>query len=767
MTSLYFMPLFAGIATLITVGSVLISGALAAYSILTAGKGQGDELGPQTLDSFSVTQAKEGSAVTTVYGRVRVPGNIIYYGNLKAKKIKPDIDGFKAGAGSQNSFVGFEYRIDFWQSLAYVHDQGTVAIIETYIDNKLEVAADRAANVVFNDGVNGLFPTPDEISGDSNAIEGVCHIFYEQFFLGENVTTVPTIHFVLERTLPSTINNANMTNGNNPAAIVYDILKMDDTPDGEINIDEFNTAADFYFSKDQGLNITFDKHEKPSDRIKRVFSQVDGVFFVDQDGKYSIKAFDPAETPEETMVDDDFKEFSMRRPAETQLPNDFKFTFIDENQEFSKRVIPRSNQGLIFKINERIPRSVDLTGFRAIDAATQRAIDITEEATFPAAEYNIVTSHLGFSTLNPGALVDITNEQLGISSHKARVLEIDLPNLDSNSNRIKLRQVTEDIPPGFSIADSGSSQTVLDLSLEAMTNIRVFELPYNKFTGFEPSYLMLCRRQKGFEDGFECQFSQQASSDYISKGIFTQFSQHGTLDEAYPVTTAIDTDQGILYTPTDNDPVFNSISDDELFLRARFAIIGNEMIAFEDIAPEGGGFRLSRCIRGALGTPIESHSTSAEIWLVDVGDNILRDIAVNSFFVKLRPLFQGNSIDLSLVTEIAVTGTNKAKKPRRPGRVTVSRFGSNLTTTIYPNTPDIDGYGQGLPSDVIPPLQPYPFEGEFLMDDGTGETVWLVSQKNFMKSGAFTLTIKHRRFGLVSDAITVNVGASDGLYIGD
>lgn len=757
---------FGGIATIVTLTSVVISGALAAYSIITAPKGQGDELGPQTLDSFSVTQAKEGSAITTVYGRVRIPGNIIYYDNLKAKKIKPDIDGFKGGSSSQNSFAGFEYRLDFWQTVGYVHDQGTMSLIETYIDNKLEVAADRADNVIFNNGANGLFPAQVP---DANAINGVCHIFYEQFFLGENVTTVPTIHFVVERNLPTTINHANMANGNNPAAIIYDILKMDDVDDGEIEVANFNTAADIYFAKNQGLNLFFDKHEKPADRISRVLSQVDGTFFVNSDGKYDIKAFDDAETPEVVMTDDDFKEFSMRRVAETQLPNDFKATFTDQNQEFSKRVIPRTNQALILKVGERIPRAIDLTGFRDIETATDRTVDIVEEATFPAAEIDILSSHLGFSLLNPGSLVDVSQSQLGITNMKARVTEIDVQNVDSNGNRIKLRQITEDIPPGFSITDAGSSATPLDLSLVALSNIRIFELPYNKFTVFEPAYLILARREKGFEDGFEVHFSQDVASDYISKGLFTNFSQHGTLDESYPDnTTTIDTEQGILYTPTEFDPVFNPISDDELFVRARFAIIGNEMIAFQDIQPEGvGSYRLTRCIRGALGTPVESHAIGAEIWLTDIGNNILDNTNVADFFLKIRPLFQGNSIDLSLVSAIAVINANKAKTPRRPGRLVAVRSGSDVSLTIFPNTPDLDGYGQGLPQDVIPPKSAYPFFGEFVVDDGTTESIWTVSQDNITKSGAFTFTVKHRRFGLESLSITVDVGAGDGTYKGD
>ena len=760
--------LISGIATILTISSVLISGALAAYSILTAPKGQGDELGPQTLDSFSVTQAKEGSAVTTVYGRVRVPGAFIFYGNLKSKKIKPDIDGFK-GVGSQNSFAGFQYFLDFWQTIGYVHDQGTISLIETYIDNKLEDAALRADNVIFNNGVNGLFPA-SQVGPDANAINGVCHIFYEKFFLGDNVTTVPTIHFVVERTLPTTINNANMSNGNNPAAIIYDILKFDDVPDGEIDIAALNVAADFYFSKGQGLNLIFEKHEKPADRISRVLSQVDGTFFVNANGQYSLKAFEPTEAVEETMVDDDFKEFSFRVPAETQLANDFKATFTDESQEFSTRVIPRPNQALILKVGERIPRAIDLTGFRDRDTATSRTIEVMEESTFTAKEFDILTSHLGFSLLNPGSLVQInkTDTEPKVSV-KARVLEIDTQNVENNGNRIKLRQITEDIPPNFHVIDAGSSNVPLDLSLVAMTNIRIFELPYNKFTGFEPSFLMLAKREKGFEDGFECQFSQQSTQDYISKGLFTSFSQHGTLDEEYPNSTfSIDTNQGILYTPTEFDPVFNPISDDELFLRARFAIIGNEMIAFEDIQPEGvSSFRLSRCIRGVLGTPVETHSVGSEIWLVDIGNNVLQDVNVADFFVKLRPVFRGNSIDLSAVTPIAVTNANKAKKPRRPGRLTAERFGSNVTVTIFPNIPDIDGYGQGSPQDVIPPIQPYPFLGDFIMNDGTTEDIWITTQRVFVKSGAFTMTIKHRRFNLESDPISVDIGAADGLYIGD
>ena len=77
--------LMTGALTWYFTGSILAAIVMAGLSYLAylyRPKPKGMEMKPASLSDFSITQANEGQPIPIVYGRVKIPGNIIYYGGL-------------------------------------------------------------------------------------------------------------------------------------------------------------------------------------------------------------------------------------------------------------------------------------------------------------------------------------------------------------------------------------------------------------------------------------------------------------------------------------------------------------------------------------------------------------------------------------------------------------------------------------------------------------------------------------------------------------
>jgi hypothetical protein len=365
--------------------------------------------------------------------------------------------------------------------------------------------------------------------------------------------------------------------------------------------------------------------------------------------------------------------------------------------------------------------------------AKARLSELMKRLSYPLLEINFKTNWK-HANLLPGDVIIINNDRVGMSNFKARISSV---NFEETTNDIHVicQQLIEGLFDSYFLPPGLSVNAPQDNSVEPFVNERIFELPYNKQTGFEPAFIILVARTLGIEQGFRVLKSLESGGPYEDLGVKTSFSETGFLDEEYPDSTLpVDTEQGILFTPLEDETNFLNLSQLEWLTTSRFAIIGEEMIAFQSINPEGvSSFRLSGCIRGVLGTPIQTHSFGAQIWLAEIADNLLEGISdINNFYIKNIPFLTYNTIDPSLATENSVLITSKAKKPRNPGHLIATRVGSTITLEIFPNSPDIDGAGQGNPDEITDTApHPFPFSGDgFEISYGGGPTM-IVTGKHF------------------------------------
>lgn len=739
---------------LIVIGaSIAISAAASVYAILSASKQKKSTLSPQTLDSFGVTQAKEGSVIPLIYGRVRLPGNLIYYGNLVTEEITAEAQGGSKGFGGMggggDAVTGYRYYLDVWETIGL----GKLNLVSAYLnDNELTIDA---AETLFNDGENGVYPSA--YVADSNQLKGISHVFYRRLFLGNDTTQVPTIHFVVERVLNTGLPNENLSNGNNPAAIIYDLLVQAKIPTNQIDSASFQVASTFWATKGYGLNFIFSEQKKLYDNINTVLSQVDGVFYINEAGKYAIKPYDPDQIVVKSLSTLDLYEFSMQRLSYSQLPNDLRAEYVDSDLDFTERIANFQNPAAIQAVGRVISKSFDLKGFRTLEGASKRLAEIGKYTTYPVAKTEFSTN-FKYASLQPGDVVEISYSDLGIASSKFRIDTVDTPSLDSLLVKFKATQVAEILFDENFSNFGGGNYTRAPLVPSAFPKRRIeFILPYNPITKAEENLCFLIEREKNYENGYLIQArtgeppalpylpGSDADAGYFNAGFLRGLSRFVNISVPVsyyfspltyphfpcpfnPTYTIDDENEGITFfadSPLDLT-LYPEISREELFTKNRFLFIcalgvpyTEEFVAFqkiEAVTPPAGNtnfwYKITHFLRGALYTPKRTRGTVAPPpvtnpnagFLFRLGENYLESERCGSYRVILpstinesaspanaHPFFPYPYYSFNSLSPRNLSGG---------GRIEAVRVGSNIDVKFYPATDSFPGCGIGHPDEV-------------------------------------------------------------------
>jgi len=765
-----------GVGLGLAIGALVV-GVIAAIMFRPSMEGQ--DMSPATLESFQITTTDEGSVVPWIAGTVRTKTNILWYGNLRSEAITEEAGG-KGGGGGEVT-TGFKYWMDLWKSICLGSSlYGDVSLVGVYVGDQSK----NLSNITYtlNDGTQTSYPSTP--GSKANAMKSVAHIWLPQYFLGENVSFVPTFHFIVKCESRAPLTYANLSTGVNPAAKIYDILLASGSQASDFNLASFQTAADYWYNQGYGINVAYTSQKEAREWIAQIFTWVDGCLRKDAEDKWYLQAYDPADASVATLNDEDLIDFSLTRRSWNETYNDFRGNYTDSAQAYTRRTVRVYNGANIRLLGYKRQRTIDLTAFTTAGVASKRLSEIMRRESYPEAQISFSANLAYEEECHVGKVITINNSEYGISNANFRITSREVSNVDSNLLDFAATQVVETLwddtyedggAPGWVEPDYRTADVPLAFLM--------FELPWTTQLQDVPSYVALCARA-GQEDGFLIMYSKDGT-DYQNAIVGRVFSQHGTLDEDYGTsveTDSIDDDFGILYTPTREDPVFSSISRAALFDTRRVAIIGDEVMAFQNVTYEGANsIRLTGVIRGVLNSPISSHSAGSDIWLAPLDSklgNVWQDTTYqSSVYYKFVPKFGSQYVDAALITAKTITREYKGSSFGDLGRIEVIRSGSTCTVLVHhvnttvrnragydiaDNSSDAyfsnDYQAQGLS----------PLTNWFQHKIGSGGTVndEIGTRKfDYTRSGAHTLYIQNY-YDPIDNWVTVDVGAADGTYIG-
>lgn len=739
-----------------------------------------EKMNPQGLDAFQMNQNQEGIAVPFVRGKVRITTNILWYGNLESQPVYQKTGGKGFGGGGKQ-IQGYDYYLDMWHGIC--QGEGNVTLNKVYIqDRERDIAELPVNSYTFNPGNTASYPT--EPGPYAAPLKGLAHIFLDRYLLGTNVSTAPTLHFVVTVTSNAPLTYVNETNGCNPAALVYDLLREAGVPVANIDATSFNAASTYWHNKGYGLNVSLSAQAQLKDHIKTIQAYVDFSLRVDENDKFVIKAYADTDTASESITTPEFKEFQFSRRSWDDVFCDFRANFIDEAADYTKRTIRTRNPAVREMIGHNKQKTIDLTAFRDRATASARLWDLMKKLSYPESQIRC-TVGIKWADYNIGDVIGITHSDYSMTDQAYRIVGKDEDEHDSNAVKFEMVQVLEPIMELGDTAQTGggTSWTQTHAAPAAADHERILELPYTAQYGDAPAYLILAARA-GQEDGFVVAHSPESGGDFDAYASGSYFSQYGTLAAAYTSDTrAIDDEIGIRFTPDREDPEFDSISRAALFSTSRIAVLYDqsthafEIVAFQNVVPiaQSADVRLTGVIRGLMNTTKQTFSSGKEVWLTNLGDNVLTGISEGTFYLKILPFILGETLDPGDASEITVNYRGRAKTPWPPALVKASRSGSTVTVTVWPTTRVYAGAGvtDGAGSthgstegqtDQWPPE----YLGSFnYSDDGWTTTYNDTSYTwNYSNAGAHTLRVKALVSGYTSVEAAVSVGASDGDYYG-
>lgn len=331
---------------------------------------KGADMAPANLDAFRLTTAEEGTVIPRVFGTVRLPGNLLYYGNLSSEpEYEETTVGGKGGKKKKQKVLqGYHYRMDVWQGIG----MGPLELVGVYQDDRLlteQGGAISCAEQVWNNGTGAFYPA--QAGPYASRLPGVSHVWLRQFYLGFNVSMMPTLHYVVRFCGDIPLEHAILSNGVNPAAIILQLLLDAGASWSSIDKSSFSAAASFWAQKGYGLNIVFSRQKPVRDHIMQVLGAVGGWLIERADGTLSLRAPDPDVAPSAMLGEGDFLEgsFSFKRAAWDTTWNDLSGKFTDAAQDYSERAVTANNAASIQLLGLRRKKSVDLTAFTDRGAA--------------------------------------------------------------------------------------------------------------------------------------------------------------------------------------------------------------------------------------------------------------------------------------------------------------------------------------------------------------------------------------------------------------
>ena len=650
-----------------------------------------DDMAPDTLEDLGATTADEGVVVPMVFGTRKVPGNIMWYGNLTSKAVTTQgASGGKSGGGTTGHDVisGYKYYLDLWIGICLLPNQRArrlpleqkeIELVSFYVDD-LPVTLSDFGTYEFNGGLSDTYPT--EPGGYASKLKGMAHIFLSQYYIGTSVR-VPQIQFVVKAESDAPLTYPNFDNGVSPGAAIYDLLISGGATASDFNLASFNASNVYWHSLSYGLNFVINTQKSVRSCINEIRNYIDAALYVNSSNQWVLRAFKPTDTTSRTFIKKDFRGFRFQRQTWDDVFVDFKGNFVEADQDYTERTVAVRNQATRDMVGYAKQKTIALQALSSSSIASDRLTEIMKKGSYPAIILSFVTSNK-YATVQLGDVVTISNSDYGDDA-LYRVIKIAYDNNEKNQITFTVQQFLESLIDNETVTAGGSSWQESRNDPSAATHSEVRVAPYFPHIPVElnPAFFVLASRA-GAEDGFGLITRDVNSTAYKYKTHYiTTWAQYGTLQEAYISGSTIDDDIGILYTPEREDPIFSTISRTDLFNYTRVALIGDEYIAFQTVTYEGANnIRLTGCVRGLWGSRHSAHYIDDAIWLFDVADNLVPGITKVDMYAKFLPYFSGRGIDPADTTEVHayVASTDLRAKP---ARIKVVRSGTTLTVDVW------------------------------------------------------------------------------------
>jgi len=581
----------------------------------------------QRILSLQVQQSSQGLTLPVVYGRARVAGNLVWYGDFTTYEHKTTTrQGGKGGGGVKQEDVKYTYEAAVMMALCEGEIKGVTRIWRD--KEKFSSPASLRLTLYKGGEEQPVWPHLQQAKHAAQAISysGTAYLCSPNYELTKSAQ-IYSHNFEVDGKLgySSSIVDAN------PRDIIRDLLTNQKYGCGfpVENLGDTDVYGTYCRAAGIFLSPVYSEQQEAQRNIAELLEQTNSAAVFSQ-GRLKIVPYGdsglsgngatyiPNLTPLYDLSDDDFivsgaeDPVRVERKTNADAYNQVQIEYLDRANDYNIAVAEAKDQANIEQYGIRPKDAVKMHGICDAKVARQVAQLLLQRALYVRNEYEF---KLGwkYCLLEPMDLVTLTDEGLGLDKTPVRITEIE----EDEDGVLNVK--AEDFPFGTASATEYPTQPSLGYSADYNVSPGnahapvMFEAPL-QLTGGEPE-IWLATAGGDMWGGAEVWVSTNGDS-YTRVGAVSGKARYGSLTAALPAgavfdranTLGVEIGAGQLTGGTEQD------SRDLLTL----CYADGEFLAYETAELKGvGRYVLGNLTRGAYGSNIDRHEAGRPFVRVD------------------------------------------------------------------------------------------------------------------------------------------------------
>lgn len=581
----------------------------------------------QRILSLQVQQSSQGLTLPVVYGRARVAGNLIWYGDFTTIETKTTTrQGGKGGGGVQQEDTSYTYEAAVMMALCEGEIKGIGRIWRD--KEKFESLSQLRLNLAKGGDEQPTWTHLQQPKHQAQAINysGTAYIYSPNYELTKSAQIYSHNFEVIGKMgYSSSIPDAN------PSEIIRDMLTNQNYGCGFPAENLGDTSVYGVYCRAAGIFLSpvYSEQTEAQQNISELLEQTNSAAVFSQ-GRLKIvpygdvklsgngAAYVPNLTPVYDLTDDDFivsgaeDPLKVERKTNADAYNQIQVEYLDRANDYNIAVAEVKDQANIEQYGLRPKDAVKMHGICDAKVANHVAQLLLQRALYVRNEYEF---KLGwkYCLLEPMDLVTLTDEGLGLDKTPVRIIEIE------EDEEGVLTVKAEDFPMGAATATAYPTQPSLGYSADynkSPGNAHapvVLEAPL-QLTGGEPQ-IWLATAGGDMWGGAEVWISTDGDS-YTRIGATNKKARFGSLSAPLASgavfdranTLSVEISAGQMTGGTEQD------SRDLLTL----CYVDGEFLAYETAELKGvGRYTLGNLTRGAYGSNIDRHNAGSQFVRID------------------------------------------------------------------------------------------------------------------------------------------------------
>lgn len=581
----------------------------------------------QRILSLQVQQSSQGLTLPVVYGRARVAGNLIWYGDFTTIETKTTTrQGGKGGGGVQQEDISYTYEAAVMMALCEGEIKGIGRIWRD--KEKFESLSQLRLNLAKGGDEQPTWTHLQQPKHQAQAINysGTAYIYSPNYELTKSAQIYSHNFEVIGKMgYSSSIPDAN------PSEIIRDMLTNQNYGCGFPAENLGDTSVYGVYCRAAGIFLSpvYSEQTEAQQNISELLEQTNSAAVFSQ-GRLKIvpygdvklsgngAAYVPNLTPVYDLTDDDFivsgaeDPLKVERKTNADAYNQIQVEYLDRANDYNIAVAEVKDQANIEQYGLRPKDAVKMHGICDAKVANHVAQLLLQRALYVRNEYEF---KLGwkYCLLEPMDLVTLTDEGLGLDKTPVRIIEIE------EDEEGVLTVKAEDFPMGAASATAYPTQPSLGYSADynkSPGNAHapvIFEAPL-QLTGGEPQ-IWLATAGGDMWGGAEVWISTDGNS-YTRIGATNKKARFGSLSAPLASGAVFDRANTLNVEISAGQMTGGTEQDSRDLLTLCY--VDGEFLAYETAELKGvGRYTLGNLTRGAYGSNIDRHNAGSQFVRID------------------------------------------------------------------------------------------------------------------------------------------------------